>query len=257
MDFFFELHHDLPREGPGDSVSTGKALALITALPARPAILDVGCGPGMQTLDLVLQTAGSVIAVDTHRPFLEHLDQRAQASGLQTRITPITAAMEALPFAAQTFDLIWAEGAMYLMGFAEGLRAWRPLLRPGGAIAVSELTWLQPDPPEEVRTFWATNYPAMHTVAANLTLLRTAGYDLLGHFVLPSQSWWEPYYTPLEARIALLRTKYAGHAVAQQVFDQAQRELDLYRRYAAWYGYVFYVMRAHPDSSSDVDESAC
>ncbi len=41
------------------------------------------------------------------------------------------------------------------------------------------------------------------------------------------------------------------------MFDQEQRELDLYRRYAAWYGYVFYVMRAHPDSSSDVDEPAC
>ena len=40
------------------------------------------------------------------------------------------------------------------MGFEAGLRAWEPLLKPGGYIAVTELTWLQPDPPRsEEHTF--------------------------------------------------------------------------------------------------------
>lgn len=61
--------------------------------------------------------------------------------------------------------------------------------------------------------------------------------------VLPEESWWRNYYTPLEARIATLRKKYQGHVKANQQLDEAQREIDLYRQYANWYGYVFYVMQ--------------
>jgi methylase of polypeptide subunit release factors len=51
-DIFFELHQNLPREGPGDAASTLKAFRLMKNLPAQPRILDVGCGPGMQTIEL-------------------------------------------------------------------------------------------------------------------------------------------------------------------------------------------------------------
>src|SRR5262249_11799155 len=59
------------------------------------------------------------------------------------------ASMSALDFPDASFDLIWSEGAIYVMGFAEGLRAWKRLLKPHGAIAVTELSWLGPDIPEE------------------------------------------------------------------------------------------------------------
>ena len=38
MDIFFELHQDLPREGPGDNPSTRKALCSLTDLPLQPSI---------------------------------------------------------------------------------------------------------------------------------------------------------------------------------------------------------------------------
>ena len=78
---FFELHRDLPREGPGDDASTLRALAMCTELPAQPDVLDVGCGPGMQTLALATATGGTVTAVDAHEPFLDQLRQRAEAAG--------------------------------------------------------------------------------------------------------------------------------------------------------------------------------
>ncbi len=70
---FFELHKDLPREGPGDEASTLKAFAMMEGLPSNPRILDVGCGPGMQTIDLARHTGASILAVDTHQPFLDEL----------------------------------------------------------------------------------------------------------------------------------------------------------------------------------------
>ena len=243
MDIFFELHKDLPREGPGDNPSTRKALALLVDLPPRPLILDIGCGPGMQTVELARCTNGKIIAIDTHQPFLEKLKQRAQAEGLSDKITTINMSMFALDFEAKSFDAIWSEGAIYIMGFEQGLRACQPLLKPGGYVAVSEICWLRPQPPSEVQTFWAANYPGMRTVEENLEIVRAAGYREVGHFVLPPSAWWEGYYTPQEARIAMLRTKYRDDVEAIQLLDESQLEIDLYRKYSDWYGYVFYIMQ--------------
>jgi ubiquinone/menaquinone biosynthesis C-methylase UbiE len=52
MNIFFEIHKDLPREGPGDNESTRKAFSMLVDLPAEPDILDIACGPGMQTIEL-------------------------------------------------------------------------------------------------------------------------------------------------------------------------------------------------------------
>jgi hypothetical protein len=35
-------------------------------------------------------------------------------------------------------DLLWSEGAIYLLGFEDGLRRFRPCLAPGGLAAVTE-----------------------------------------------------------------------------------------------------------------------
>ena len=46
MNLFFEIHKDLPREGPGDPLSTERAFQAIPDLPANPTVLDIGCGYG-------------------------------------------------------------------------------------------------------------------------------------------------------------------------------------------------------------------
>jgi len=52
LDIFFEIHKDLPREGPGGNEYTRKAFYMLGDLPPEPYILDIGCGPGMQTIEL-------------------------------------------------------------------------------------------------------------------------------------------------------------------------------------------------------------
>jgi ubiquinone/menaquinone biosynthesis C-methylase UbiE len=243
MDIFLELHHDLPREAPGDNSSTYKAFSLLTDLPPRPLLLDIGCGPGEQTLTLAKATEGHIVAVDTYRPFLERLGRNAQEAQVHYKISPIKTSMFALPFGEQTFDVIWSEGAVYIVGFTEGLRAWRRFLKPRGYVAVSELAWLRSHPPAEAVTFWEVAYPAMRTREENSEIIRGAGYCHVGHFVLPAESWWKNYYSPLETRIASLREKYPGDVEANQQLAEAQQEIDLYRQYSDWYGYVFYVMQ--------------
>ncbi|NVM05200.1 MAG: SAM-dependent methyltransferase, partial [Candidatus Helarchaeota archaeon] len=52
MDLIFELHTDLPREGPGSNEFTRKAFLMLKNLPQEPKILDIGCGSGMQTIEI-------------------------------------------------------------------------------------------------------------------------------------------------------------------------------------------------------------
>lgn len=54
---------------------------------------------------------------------------------------------------ADSFDAIWSEGAIYIIGFERGLTIWRPLLKERGYLAVSELCWLEKDAPAEARDF--------------------------------------------------------------------------------------------------------
>lgn len=243
MDIFFEVHRDLPREGPGDDLSTTRAYALLQELPAQPRILDIGCGPGMQTRQLARLSSGPIYAVDVTWHFLRDQQRLAAAGGLSARIHPIRMSMFDLGFPPASFDLIWSEGAIYIRGFAEGLRACRPLLKEGGYVAVTELSWLRPDPPEPAAAFWRTGYPAMTTREENERLVHESGYRLVESFVLPDSSWLEHYYRPMEKRLAMLREKYAANPEVLAVLDAEEEEIGIFEKYSAWYGYVFYVMQ--------------
>jgi hypothetical protein len=110
-------------------------------------------------------------------------------------------------------------------------------------MAVSELVWLQPNPPTEVAEFFGHEYPAMTDVETIVATLRASGYEPLGHFTLPDSAWWAFYYTPLEAKLPLLKEKYAGDEDALSIIEITGCEIDMRRRFGSWYGYEFFIGR--------------
>jgi SAM-dependent methyltransferase len=247
MELFFELFSGLPRQGPGDPESTRRALSLVPPLGPAARILDIGCGTGAQTLDLARFSPANIIAVDFHPPFVEELNGRAAGLGVGARVRAYVGDMTRLDFPQGHFDLLWSEGAIYNMGFDAGLDAWRNLLRSGGHIVVSELCWLAPDPPQECLDYLASEYPAVRTVAANREGVERSGYDLVGDFCVPSSSWWRDFYEPLGRNIVAFRSRHSGDGIADGIAAQSEREIDMFRRYSDWYGYVFFVMRKRSD----------
>lgn len=245
LEIFFEIHQGLLREGPGDFESTQKAYSLLTHLPEKPLILDLGCGPGMQTLDLVELSKGRVIAVDNHQPFLDDLYQKALQKGVADQIEIVNGDMSALAFEDNRFDVIWAEGSAYNIGFENALFSWKPLLKKQGYLAATEISWLAPNPPEEVQQFWDKDYPQMQDIEANRLMIQRAGYQEIGYFVLPESAWWEHYYTPIEQKLIPLSQKYQDDPEKLAVIELHQQEIDLYRQYSAYYGYVFYIMQVN------------
>lgn len=242
-ELFRELSAGLPRQGPGSIEATLRALKMLGELPARPRILDIGCGPGAQTIDLARATGGEIIALDYFQRFLDELKQRAAAAGVANQITPVRGSMFEMNFGAEAFDLIWSEGAIYIMGFAAGLEACRPMLKRGGGLVLSELTWLVDDPPAAVREYWAKYYPPMTTINSNRQRCTLAGYSDLHSFILPVRDFWRNYYDPAEARLLEVRARHAGELQVIEQLDDIRREYDLYRAHSDSYGYVFYVMR--------------
>ena len=244
---FFDVHNGLPREGPGNRASAARALNLASPLPKAPAVLDIGCGPGQQTLQLAEMLPGArIVAIDMHQPFLDQLTADAAQAGVGERVEARLGDMTALDFEPGSFDLVWCEAAIYVMGFREALVAWKPLLATGGRLAVSEPFWLRPHPPSVVTDFWR-EYPGMKDLDTCRGQVEEAGYKLLGDFVLPEEAWWEHYYSPMEVRLAELGARHAGDSVAESVLAECRQEIELYRNYSAFYGYGFFVMT--PDTS--------
>lgn len=113
---FFELYESLPRQGPGNRACAARALALCCDLPPAPAVLDLGCGVGGQTLHLTELTSGSIVAVDSHAPSIERLHATVAMRGLIQRVRPLVGDMANPGLPPKSFDLVWSEGALYNIG---------------------------------------------------------------------------------------------------------------------------------------------
>jgi SAM-dependent methyltransferase len=242
-EWFFEIFDRLPRQGVGNPESTLKALALVRPLVSASHVLDLGCGTGAQTRVLAQHSPARIVAIDNHPPFVVEANEQAALLGLSDRVDARVGDLRQLEFPARSFDLIWCEGAIYVIGFAEGLLAWRPLLVPGGHLAISEVCWSKPDPPAECAAFWAAEYPAIRDPETLLSIIDQCGYDTVDHFALPDAAWWDEYYAPLERSVISFRERHVSEPDAQTLADSVQREIDMWRTYRAFYHYRFFVMR--------------
>ena len=242
-DLFLELFSDLPRLGPGGDEQTVRALSFVEGLPERPLILDLGCGVGRSALVLAEHTGGRVVGVDNSPAYLDVLAGAARERGLEGRVETRCGDMAQPPVEPGSADLIWAEGSIYILGFERGLRLWRPLLRPGGWIAATEISWLAPDPPPRALSFWRDAYPTMQDLDGNLAALRRAGFQPEAHFALPAESWEEEYYRPLERRLAGFEAAHRDEPAAASLAAQVREEIAVFRDSGGSYSYVFYIAR--------------
>ncbi len=233
----------LDRQGPGSEEATLKALGFIEHLPSRPKIADIGCGAGGQTVTLARHTKGDIVAVDFLPGMIEELDKRIRQHRFGKRVTGLIGSMDDLPFHEGELDLMWAEGSIYHMGFENGLKAWRRFLKPGGYVAVTEMTWLTTERPAEIERYLNENCPEMDTTAGKLKVLEEAGYSPVATFVLPESCWIDTYYRPVvKLYDAFLEAE--NHSDAATLFvERIKEEVAMYERYRSYFGYVFYIGR--------------
>jgi hypothetical protein len=129
------------------------------------------------------------------------------------------------------------------MGVEQGLQRWRPYLKKRGYVGFSDVAWLRDNPPDELRDFWNDSYPAIRTIEHNEELIERTGFELREHFVLPESDWWDEYYCQIEEKLPGLIEENRKDESALRVVEAEQKEIDLFRKYSSYYGYVFYVAR--------------
>jgi SAM-dependent methyltransferase len=240
---FMEMQLKLTRNAPGSDATTRTMFESLEGLPQEPEILSMGCGQGNDVLELLRCSKGRATAVDMMKPLIAKLEVKAEAAGISgERLRTVCSDFEALDLPEGIFDLLWSEGAIYTLGFEEGLNAWAKYLKPGGLAVVSEATWLTDKPSAEAQLFWEKAYPIMGTLAENTKRAKRAGFELLETRLLPEEDWWTEYYQPLIPLIAEAREAHAGDAGVTAMLDEEETEIRLYERHATEYGYVFYVL---------------
>jgi SAM-dependent methyltransferase len=239
---FLEIHKDMPRQGSGRDEYTQKAFEMIPKI-IHPKILDIGCGPGMQTIKLAKLSYGEVIGIDIFQQYLDQLTQQIKKENLQERVKAVHQSMENILYPKESFDIIWAEGSIFIIGFEKGLKQWKQYIKPNGFLAVHEMAWINDNPPKEIRTYWERVYPAITTIDNQKKIIKKCNYDLLGYFPLPEDAWWEFYYNPLEKRLKKLKKKYKDNPQALAMIKDEELEINMFKQYKSWYGSVFFIMQ--------------
>lgn len=113
------------------SVQLSGQLADLAGVRAGQRVLDVGCGPGALTSELVARLgAGNVAAVDPSESFVHAAAARNPGVGV------VRASAEALPFADDIFDVALAQLVVHFMADpVAGLAEMGRVTRPGGVVA--------------------------------------------------------------------------------------------------------------------------
>lgn len=242
-DFLIELFGDLPKGAPGSKELIAKVYRLLKDLPLIPNMLDIGCGLGMQTFVLADVSKGFITALDIIEEFLKRIDLKAQKLGFQDRIKTIHKSMLEMDFRNEEFDLIWCESAVYNIGFERALIEWSKYLRSNGYLVISEAIWLKSNPPDEVRDFWNAEYPDIKLNEKNIEIIHNSGLKLVNSVNFEEKEWWDEYYIPLENKAKNLKKKYRNHQEFTEFLERIQIEVDIYRKFSDYYGYIYYVMQ--------------
>jgi len=113
------------------SVPLAPQLADFAAVAPGQQVLDVGCGPGALTAELVRRLGpAAVSAVDPSEPFVAAAQERHPG------VTVLRAAAEQLPFGDQAFDAALAQLVVHFMAHpVAGLREMARVTRKCGVVA--------------------------------------------------------------------------------------------------------------------------
>jgi phosphoethanolamine N-methyltransferase len=105
-------------------------------------VLDIGCGSGGITVDLVRRHhAGRVVGIDVETPVCEHARRRVERAGLSDLIEIRLVEPGPLPFPDGSFDVVFSKDSIVHIADKETMcRDVFRVLRPGGWFVASD--WL-------------------------------------------------------------------------------------------------------------------
>ena len=186
------------------SVQLAASFCDVAGVRSGQRVLDVGCGPGALTGELVERLgAEAVSAVDPSEPFGAAVRERFPGVDVQL------ATAERLPYPDGTFDASLAQLVVHFMSDpAAGVAEMRRVTRPGGVVAAC--VWDHGTGNGPLSPLWAAVHDLDSGASGESSLMGSNPGDLLALFeaaglgdveetVLPAEveyatfeEWWEP-----------------------------------------------------------------
>jgi ubiquinone/menaquinone biosynthesis C-methylase UbiE len=188
----------------------------------RPRILDIGCGSGVPTMELARLGQGEVIAIDIDQSALDNLTGKVRQAGLSDRVRAVNCSILDMTFPRESFDIVWSEGSIFVIGFNRGIQEWKRFLKPGGFMVIHD---------------------EKGDVQEKLQQISQCGYKLLGYFTLSQETWWTEYFAPLEKLIAESQISHASDPHTLEELGQARMELEMFRRNPERNNSVYFAMQ--------------
>lgn len=244
LELLIDLHRHANRQGPGGAEETEKAIALARLdKTQRLKVADIGCGTGVSSILLAKHLDAQITAVDFLPEFIDILKENSIKEGLENIISPLVCSMEDLPFSDEEYDVLWSEGAIYNMGFEEGVKKWRRFLKPGGMLVVSEITWITNNRPPEIQEYWESEYPEVDTASSKFKTLESNGYSPIAYFLLPEHCWLDNYYRPMQRTFGDFLKRNGNSKEAHAIVSAEEHEITLYEKHKQYYSYGVYIAR--------------
>lgn len=94
-------------------------------------VLDIGCGQGDTSVAFALRGA-EVWSVDVSEKMVDLTRQLAQHHGVSDRVHAEVCRVEALPYAADFFDIVFADGVLHHLEMRQAVPILVRVLKPGG-----------------------------------------------------------------------------------------------------------------------------
>ncbi|MEW6142119.1 MAG: class I SAM-dependent methyltransferase [Chloroflexota bacterium] len=187
-----------------------------------PRILDIGCGSGVPTLELAKLSDGEITAIDIDQTALDRLAIKIKKSGLGARIKAVKCSLFDIDLPPESFDIIWAEGSINVIGFEKGLREWRRFLKTGGFLVLHD---------------------ELGNLIEKQNQISRCGYELISYFVVSEDIWWNEYCVPLENRLREIQAKHPSYGKTIAKLNESQREVDIFKQDPERNRSAFFVMR--------------
>ncbi len=200
---------------------TRRAFQMLPRLD-RPRILDIGCGTGVPALELARLSDGEIFGIDIDEAALEGFSRKIADAGLQDRAKAVKCSLFDIEFPDESFDIVWAEGVIAIIGFDKGLREWRRLIKPHGYLGIHD---------------------NVDDIQRKTEAIPAHGYAIINTFAVPKDTWWDEHYCLLEKRIQKLRNKYRENADVLALLNKEQNEVEMFKNEPRYHGSIFYVIQ--------------
>ncbi|MDR2918780.1 MAG: class I SAM-dependent methyltransferase [Tannerella sp.] len=229
---------------PSSKEMTERILKQIRLRDPQPVIANIGFGKGNECL-LLAQHYPKIIAIEENDRYLEAFEKQIAQEKLSDKIRIVKAPFNMLPFETGYFDLILSEGGISYSDFGSRIGLWKPFLKNGGYLALSELCILkETELPYELADYLCDSYPfrEIETVDYKITQIKDTGYKVCGQYKFPDSCWFE-YYRDMHNCYEEMPERWKNSKEGYQVMEYIEECQYIYSMYKDYFCYMYFILR--------------